>query len=207
MLIIYLISSQLPDLEELPSPAYVHWRLSNRLEAIEYKKLLTKSKSILSQFMKLDRTSQAKTVRNWFLASADRQTAFALKGLKREIFDCHYEVTPSMSKVDFNKFDLLLLSMGMKPLFHTEFLIRALYSADMRDGTPFVINPVKGLPTKISFGFHSGPRAEPRSTSFDRFSVKQVKVFIEWFKSSEPIKQLEPMTFGKMVDQINEFEK
>ncbi len=202
MLLAVVFGTQIPDLAELPSPAYVHWKLARRIDATEYSKLLSRSKSILGQFMKLDPGTQAKTVRKWFIASADRHTTFALQGLKRELFDDQYEVTPSMSKVDLAKFDLILLSMGLKPLFHTDFLIRVLYSADLHGGTRFVINPKKGLPTKIAFKIHTGPRSEPRSTSFDRFSSKQANIFIKWFKDSEPIKQLEPMTYGKMVDQI-----
>lgn len=202
----YLLLSKDVNLKKLPSPPLVYWQLGHKLDKIQYRELLTEAKSIMEALVVLDKSTQADIIRKWLRDSQKEHADFERKNSSKDVFDTNYDFNEHMSEVDRAKLDIVFLYNDLKPVFHTEIFLRALYSADPKEGSKFRINPTKGWPTKISFGFHSGPRTEPRSASFDKFSRNQLEVVLKWQDSKEPIKQLTPMTFGKMVDQIIAYE-
>jgi hypothetical protein len=207
ILILFPIIPPALGLDDLPSPAYVHWQLAHKLNKATYKGLMLRSKTVVDRFIKLSDARQAEAIREWFQAQTPIHSSLKSQRKTRTAFDTQYEVTPQMSNVDLAKLDVIFLYKGMRPVFHTEFFLRALYSADLQDGSKFRIDPNMGWPTKISFGFHSGPRGEPRSSSFDQFNSKQLKLVLNWINGSAPIEQLEPMTLPKMIDQIMKYER
>ncbi len=194
--ITYALGLQI-DFLELPSPAYVAERARLRRQK-EYENALKLTSTLLERYKNCNSTVKEQLISKWYeqiWPDHVRYTKDYSNGILGRIFE------ESLSGVDMTKLDLLLLTEGKSPVFHTEGWIRYLYSNKGKPGSPFTVQ-TKNIEVPYGFSMSRGGTLEPPFASFDQFFVDESKMVKNWIDGKFVALNLQPMTNKKMFAKM-----
>lgn len=143
-------------------------------------------------------------ISRWLEASESMSNRFVSKYRLQQVGLEYQQFTKGMSSCDMTKLDLLMLTDGRAPLFHTENWLRKLYG--IPNSTKFTIPMTRKWPPESS-GFSSGAPAEPPAASFDSFYKDERALVRAWVRSGFHFTQYPEMSETKMAKKIERWLK
>ena len=165
----------------LESPVKM-FEIADRLGDLEkYRAQLKNTEEFLFAFRSLDKPSKIQLLKGWL---KDAQLAEAR--LKPEVskfveLKRSYKWRDEMDQYDLSKIDLILLSDNKRPIFHTEFWLRNLYSSEFR--SDFLGRISKGINRLPTVSGNNLTYLELPSPSFDPFMSDEARVARAWIGS------------------------
>ena len=199
--ILLTIVNPVPNLDLLPSPAYVAQSVKRHWNLQEYQKLLSQTDQSLKNFAECKDVDFHQLVQAWWRKSQASHQLLATKYRNKKVDGFRdFELSQEMSKIDLTKLDLILLARGQKTIFHTQRWLRQVYSVDSNSSKDFQIPKSPSLPFVLN-GSRGGP-LEPSYASFEPFFRYERQSTIAWVISGMKTPRPREMTIDRMLRKL-----